>query len=335
MNGKIAGHGCNAASTGSRPRGRWTWAVLWIAILVMTVSGTVSAAETTTYVLTDAQGTVLAREDAHGTTLGEYDYRPYGTLQAGAALAAPGYTGHVMDPDVGLIYMQQRYYDPVCGCFLSVDPVTVYEGKDWRLFNRYIYAFNNPYRFTDPDGRCANLCTAAVGAGIGALVGFTVEGYSQIKNGRFDGRSLLVETGKGAAVGGLIGLTGGAAAASGMTLGAQAATTGAVAFGVGTGAHAVGEVAKGKEAPSIGESIKVGAATAVGAIAGTAVGPVTAKLTTTITPAVSAYPVTSLSGKVFNTVNIPAQTVTRPISAEVLNNAASAVVEDRVKDVGR
>jgi uncharacterized protein RhaS with RHS repeats len=48
--------------------------------------------------------------------------------------------------------MQQRYYDPLCGCFLSTDPVTALKGP----FNRYWYANNNPYRFTDPDGRlCA------------------------------------------------------------------------------------------------------------------------------------------------------------------------------------
>jgi hypothetical protein len=36
---------------------------------------------------------------------------------------------------------------------LSVDPVTAYESGDWRHLNRYAYAYNNPYRFTDPDGR--------------------------------------------------------------------------------------------------------------------------------------------------------------------------------------
>ncbi len=53
--------------------------------------------------------------------------------------------------------MQQRYYEPQIGRFLSVDPVAAREGGD--NFNRYAYAFNNPYKFTDPDGRdgaCAN-----------------------------------------------------------------------------------------------------------------------------------------------------------------------------------
>lgn len=49
--------------------------------------------------------------------------------------------------------MQQRYYDPEIGRTLSRDPVTAFSSGDMRHFNGYAYAFNNPYRFTDPDGR--------------------------------------------------------------------------------------------------------------------------------------------------------------------------------------
>ncbi|WP_242112241.1 RHS repeat-associated core domain-containing protein, partial [Luteimonas aquatica] len=59
---------------------------------------------------------------------------------------------HVLDAATGMNYMQQRYYDPAIGRFLSVDPVTAYE-KPGANFNRYWYANNNPYRFIDPDGR--------------------------------------------------------------------------------------------------------------------------------------------------------------------------------------
>ena len=56
----------------------------------------------------------------------------------------------------------QRYYDPAIGRFLSVDPVTAYE-QPGQNFNRYWYAGNNPYRFTDPDGRrCSPIVNAAV-----------------------------------------------------------------------------------------------------------------------------------------------------------------------------
>ena len=60
----------------------------------------------------------------------------------------------VQDPSSGLSYMQQRYYDPMIGRFLSVDPVSARSSGD--NFNRYWYANNNPYTNTDPDGRECN-----------------------------------------------------------------------------------------------------------------------------------------------------------------------------------
>ena len=57
-----------------------------------------------------------------------------------------------MDKGTGLIYMQQRYYDPQVGGFLSVDPAAV-NTRNAANFCRYCYASDNPYRFTDPDGR--------------------------------------------------------------------------------------------------------------------------------------------------------------------------------------
>ncbi|ANB24605.1 hypothetical protein A6F57_04900 [Alteromonas stellipolaris] len=46
--------------------------------------------------------------------------------------------------------MQARYYDPVIGRFYSNDPVGF---KNVHNFNRYTYANNNPYKYTDPDGK--------------------------------------------------------------------------------------------------------------------------------------------------------------------------------------
>jgi|GEM_PF-2256210 len=62
-----------------------------------------------------------------------------------------GYTGHKFDTDLGLSYMQARYYDPVIGRFMSNDPVGFTGEVD--TFNRYSYVANNPYKYVDPDGR--------------------------------------------------------------------------------------------------------------------------------------------------------------------------------------
>jgi len=70
----------------------------------------------------------------------------------GSAGPGPTYTGHVTDTDTALVYMGARYYDPAIGRAISIDPEPVdpFTGGN---FNRYWYANNNPYRFTDPDGR--------------------------------------------------------------------------------------------------------------------------------------------------------------------------------------
>jgi RHS repeat-associated protein len=106
-----------------------------------------------TYLHTDALGSPIAKTNSSGTVIETVEYEPYGKRSNGANDDRPGYTGHVMDSASGLTYMQQRYYDPVIGRFISVDPVTMENSGDIRHFNRFAYANNNPYRFTDPDGR--------------------------------------------------------------------------------------------------------------------------------------------------------------------------------------
>ncbi|MDZ4348879.1 MAG: RHS repeat-associated core domain-containing protein, partial [Xanthomonadaceae bacterium] len=76
---------------------------------------------------------------------------PYGE-PLNRTVDGPGYTGHVHDAATGLVYAQQRYYDPIIGRFLSIDPVAA-DPNSGSNFNRYWYANNNPYKFTDPDGR--------------------------------------------------------------------------------------------------------------------------------------------------------------------------------------
>jgi RHS repeat-associated protein len=73
-----------------------------------------------------------------------------------------------MGPSTSHIYMQARFYDPQVGRFLSTDPVHFSDQSPF-TFNRYAYANNNPYRYTDPDGRQA-----------GELTTWPVPGYGDI-----------------------------------------------------------------------------------------------------------------------------------------------------------
>jgi RHS repeat-associated protein len=107
---------------------------------------------TNLYQHTDALGTPIAVTDASKAVIETFEYEPFGQLVNSTLKDGPGYTGHVQDAATGLTYMQQRYYDPTIGRFLSVDPVTANSGTGGN-FNRYWYANNNPYKFVDPDGR--------------------------------------------------------------------------------------------------------------------------------------------------------------------------------------
>lgn len=108
-------------------------------------------AQTVRYYHTDINGNVVVVTDQNANVIERRVYEPYG-LPLDSILDGPGFTGHDMDSETGLIYMQQRYYDPLNGQFISVDPVAV-RTESGAGFNRYNYASNNPFSFSDPDGR--------------------------------------------------------------------------------------------------------------------------------------------------------------------------------------
>ena len=130
-----------------------------------------SAQEIVQYVHTDALGSPVATSDTTGTIIERAVYEPYGAVVGGGEGDRPGFAGHVYDSVTGLTYMQQRYYDPGIGMFLSSDPVTPLNQGSGQ-FNRYRYANGNPYTNIDPDGRqCTGSRVRAVceGGGVAGL----------------------------------------------------------------------------------------------------------------------------------------------------------------------
>jgi len=113
-----------------------------------------------TYLHPDHLGSAQSGTNSAGAVSWREQYTPFGEeLQSPAAndnLA--GFTGHIKDKATGLNYMQARYYDPVIGRFLSVDPVTFLETGNPNFFNRYAYGFNDPINLIDPSGE--NPCNA-------------------------------------------------------------------------------------------------------------------------------------------------------------------------------
>ena len=62
-----------------------------------------------------------------------------------------GFTGHLHNDEVGLIYMNARYYVPSLGRFASADTL-VPQPTNPQQFNRFSYVLNNPIRLSDPSG---------------------------------------------------------------------------------------------------------------------------------------------------------------------------------------
>ncbi len=105
---------------------------------------------TTTYDLTDAQGSVLTSFSS-STILGEQLYGPYGDQRyiEGSLGSDKGYTGQFTDAVSGLDYYNARWYDPVMGQFLSADSV---QGNAAGM-DPYSYVAGNPETRTDPTGK--------------------------------------------------------------------------------------------------------------------------------------------------------------------------------------
>jgi RHS repeat-associated protein len=88
----------------------------------------------------DAWGT---RRNPDGTTAPAASFN----LQVGRRQ----FTGQEQIPNVGLVNMNGRVYDPLIGRFLSPDPHIQF-ADNLQSYNRYAYAGNNPLRYTDPTG---------------------------------------------------------------------------------------------------------------------------------------------------------------------------------------
>ena len=172
------------------------------------------ALHTVTYLHTDLLGSPVVETSPTRVASNRSYYAPYGEVR-NRTVDGAGYTGHYQDGDSGLTYMQQRYYDPLSGRFLSIDPV-VADPKTGGNFNRYWYANNNPYRYTDPDGRQSvgeMIDSGAEGCGAVSCAGWATLKASWDVFG-FEGVSQIADKGAAAGAG-----TGAMAAFELLTLG--------------------------------------------------------------------------------------------------------------------
>jgi RHS repeat-associated protein len=131
-----------------------------------------------TYLIADSLGSVRGAVSSSGTLAATASYDAWGNPETpgGMTAATPfGYAGGYTDP-TGLLYLIDRYYNPVTGQFLSADPDLSQTQQP------YLYAAGNPVSGTDPSGNMMIIGNDSIspdGAGGTAnyLAGYSISYY--------------------------------------------------------------------------------------------------------------------------------------------------------------
>jgi RHS repeat-associated protein len=215
------------------------------------------------YATSDHLGSPRAWTDGSGNLLagGRHDYLPFGEeLFAGYGTRTDGqgyatgaqqdgqrkqFAGYERDAETGQDFAQARYYASAQRRFGSVDPFEpAFElGRSGLIaltsspqsWNKYSYAYNNPLRFVDRDGR---LPTVVFGALIGAAVGGGFElGMQLLAGNGLNWTKIGASTLAGGVSGLIAGATGGVSLFGTQVI--PKVTSGLARAGIGVGAEVV------------------------------------------------------------------------------------------------
>ena len=115
------------------------------------------------YFLRNLQGDIIAITNTFGRTVAKYSYDAWGVCtivedSSGLNIAAINpfrYRGYYYDSEIGMYYLQSRYYDSVVGRFLNGDDCDfLYRFKgSLEALNCCNYCASDPINKTDPTGR--------------------------------------------------------------------------------------------------------------------------------------------------------------------------------------
>ncbi len=103
----------------------------------------------------DGLGSVVSLTDDPGTTKARYHLDAFGQYRFPTELNASNnrfaFTGFLFDEETGLYDAKARYYDSEVGRFTSQDPL-LGNGDEPPSLHRYVYGWNRPTFFVDPNG---------------------------------------------------------------------------------------------------------------------------------------------------------------------------------------
>ena len=155
------------------------------------------------YFVKNLQGDVIAITDKDAQTVARYSYDAWGTctsaitnteLTCGDDIATINpfrYRCYYFDDEIGLYYLQSRYYDADIGRFINADDVTYVKSSDKVILHcLFVYCENNCTNKTDASG-FASLRVVGYGLQIEMSVGWVTFGVelvwyiiSSIRQGR-------------------------------------------------------------------------------------------------------------------------------------------------------
>ena len=131
---------------------------------------------TSYYFQKNLQGDVIELVDEEAEVVARYTYDAWGKVTGvrdknGNAITDATHVAHInpfryrgyyFDAEIGLYYLQSRYYDPVVGRFVNADEATL----AGTTLNIFVYCNNAPVVMTDSQGFAAQTYSGIVGFGI-------------------------------------------------------------------------------------------------------------------------------------------------------------------------
>jgi RHS repeat-associated protein len=124
----------------------------------------------------DGGGNVRQLTNLAGSVTDSYEYDAYGNsfTVSGTTPNEMMYRGEQYDSDLGLYYLRARYYNPLTGRFVSMDPEDGIP-TDPKSLHKYTYAGGDPMNAIDPTGKAVKPgLTFEYGLLIGTIAARTV-----------------------------------------------------------------------------------------------------------------------------------------------------------------